>query len=140
LNHEDTKDTKDTKGRRKEDRIERAATRVIGAAIEVHRTLGPGYLEGVYEEALAVELRLRGIAFKRQMTFALSYKGSSVGEGRLDFLVDDCLIVEIKAVDTLSAVHVAQALSYLKATGCSLALLINFNVPLLQRGVKRVII
>jgi GxxExxY protein len=123
-----------------ETRADSAASRVIGAAIEVHRTLGPGYLESVYEEALAVELALRGICFQRQVAFALSYKGQAIGEGRLDLLVEDVLIVELKAVEELSAVHIAQALSYLKATGHHLALLINFNVPMLTSGLKRVVL
>jgi GxxExxY protein len=119
--------------------VERAAERVIGAAIEVHRSLGPGYLESVYEEALAVEMELQGISFQKQVVFALDYKGHSVGEGRLDFLVEGCLIVEIKAVDALAAVHTVQVVSYLKATGRNLGLLINFSVPTLTAGLKRVI-
>src|SRR5438093_5302901 len=120
--------------------VERAAERVIGAAIEVHRALGPGYLESVYEEAMAIELKLRGVGFQTQVVFALSYKGHPVGEGRLDLLVDGCLIVELKAVDALAAIHTAQALSYLKATGHHLALIINFNVPMLTSGLRRVVL
>jgi len=97
-----------------EGRTEQAAKLVIGAAIEVHRALGPGYLESVYEQALAVELALRGVGFERQVTFALCYKGHPIGEGRLDLLVEGSLIVELKAVEELSAIHMAQALSYLK--------------------------
>lgn len=119
---------------------ERAANAVIGAAIEVHRMLGPGYMETVYEEAMTVEMELRGIPFRKQVVFAMEYKGHPVGEGRVDFVVDGCLIVELKTVDTLSAIHVAQALSYLKANRLHLALLINFNVPMLAGGVKRVIL
>ena len=119
-------------------RIEEAANKVIGAAIEVHRQLGPGYLESVYEEALAVELTLRGVSFARQVVFALDYKGHRVGEGRMDFLADDCLIVELKTVEAFAPIHTAQAISYLKATKHRLALLINFNVPALKDGIKRV--
>lgn len=119
-------------------RIEDAANKVIGAAIEVHRHLGPGYLESVYEEALAVELTLRGIPFARQAVFGLDYKGHVIGEGRLDFLVDDCLIVELKAVESLAPIHTAQCISYLKANQRRLALLINFNVPVLKDGIKRI--
>ena len=119
-------------------RIEEAANKVIGAAIEVHRHLGPGYLESVYEEALAVELTLRGVPFARQMVFGLDYKGHVIGEGRLDFLVDDCLIVELKAVEGLAPIHTAQCISYLKANQRRLALLINFNVSVLKDGIKRV--
>ena len=119
-------------------RVEEAATKVIGAAIELHKILGPGYLESVYEEALAVELSLRDITFSRQLTFALDYKGHKIGEGRMDFLMDGCLVVELKAVEALAPIHTAQAISYLKATKHRLALLINFNVPVLKDGIKRV--
>ena len=119
-------------------RVEEAATKVIGAAIEVHKILGPGYLDSVYEEALAVELSLRDITFSRQLTFALDYKGHKIGEGRMDFLMDGCLVVELKAVEALAPIHTAQAISYLKATKHRLALLINFNVPVLKDGIKRV--
>ena len=115
------------------------ARRVVGAAIEVHRHLGPGYSESVYESALAVELELRGIPFERQVPFRVPYKGRPVGEGRLDLLIAGELIVELKAVDRLSDVHFGQALGYLRATGRTLALLVNFDVPVLLRGVKRVL-
>lgn len=120
--------------------VDELARRVIGAAIEVHRTLGPGYLESVYEEALGVELRLRGIPFARQHPVRVAYKDHTVGEGRLDFLVGQALVVEVKAVESLSQVHKAQVLSYLKATGRHLGLLINFNVSLLRDGVQRVVL
>ncbi|MEO8428283.1 MAG: GxxExxY protein [Verrucomicrobiota bacterium] len=119
-------------------RIEEAANKVIGAAIEVHRHLGPGYLESVYEEAMAGELKLRGIPFDRQVMFGLDYKGHVVGEGRWDLLVDDCLIVELKAVEALAPIHTAQCISYLKAGQRRLILLINFNVTVLKDGIKRV--
>ena len=113
---------------------------VIGAAIEVHRHLGPGYLESVYEEALAVELREQGILFERQKPIAIRYKGHPVGEGRLDYLVAGRLIVELKAVDEFAPVHTAQVLSYLRSTGFTLGLLINFNVTMLKKGVKRIVL
>ncbi|WP_437279830.1 GxxExxY protein [Sorangium sp. So ce375] len=116
-----------------------AARRVVEAAVEVHRDLGPGYVESVYENALAVELGLRGIPFERQVAFRIEYKGHDVGEGRMDLLVERCLVVELKAVERFTEVHVAQAISYLKAAGHPLALLINFNVPVLLRGVKRIV-
>jgi len=119
--------------------IDRLATAVIGCAIEVHRHLGPGYLEDVYEEALCEELRLRGIPFKRQPSISVSYKGKRVGQGRLDLLVDDKLIVELKAVSAIAPVHSAQVMSYLKATNLILGLLINFNVALLKKGITRII-
>ncbi len=116
------------------------ARRLIEAAVEVHRYLGPGYAESVYESALAVELGLRGISFERQAGFRVDYKGQQVGEGRMDLLIERVLIVELKAVDRFTEVHVSQALAYLKATGHPLALLINFNVPVLMRGVKRIVL
>ena len=116
-----------------------AARRVVEAAVEVHRYLGPGYVESVYESALAVEFGLRGISFERQVAFRVEYKGHEVGEGRMDLFVERCLVVELKAVDRFTEVHVAQTISYLKATGHPLALLIKFNVPVLLRGVKRVV-
>jgi len=112
---------------------------VIGAALEVHRTLGPGFLESVYEEALSVELNLRGVPFERQVHLTLVYKGAPVGQARLDLLVADRLVVELKACEGLTGVHVAQLLSYLKATHRPLGLLINFNVPLLRQGIRRVV-
>ncbi len=114
--------------------------RVIGAAIEVHRELGPGYLESVYEEAMAVELESQLIGFDRQLMFTVPYKDQKVGEGRIDFLVEGRLIVELKAVDKLIPIHTAQVISYLKATGCKLGLLINFNERLLRSGIQRVIL
>lgn len=113
---------------------------VISAAIEVHRILGAGFLESVYESALAVELRSRNISFKRQQQFPVMYKGYSVGENILDFLIENTLVVELKAVTTLTPLHEAQVLSYLKATNCNLALLINFNVPLLKNGIRRIVL
>ena len=120
--------------------LDQLAYEVIGAAMEVHRALGPGYLESVYEEALCVELRERGIAFERQLEIAINYKGHAVGKGRLDFLIEDKLIVELKTVDQFAPIHKAQVMSYLKATGLELALLINFKVPLLKDGLQRVIL
>jgi GxxExxY protein len=113
---------------------------VIGAALEVHRTLGPGLLESVYEEALCIELRLRSISFVRQALVPVRYKGYTAGDMRLDLLVDDAIIVELKAVDELAQIHSAQLLSYLRLTGYKLGLLINFNVPLLRNGVKRLVL
>jgi GxxExxY protein len=120
-------------------RVDEVARAVIGAAIEVHRCLGPGYLERVYEGALRVELRLRGIAFERQKAIPVVYKGQAIGQGRIDFLVEDSLILELKAVDTLLPIHTAQMISYLKALRRRLGLLINFNVPMLRRGIQRIV-
>jgi GxxExxY protein len=119
--------------------IDALATGVIGAAIEVHRLLGPGYLESVYEDALSTELELQQILFERQKSFSLSYKHRRVGEGRLDFLVDGCLVVEIKAVERLLPIHKAQVISYLKATRQRVGLLINFNERMLKTGIQRIV-
>jgi GxxExxY protein len=119
--------------------LDRLAYEVIGAAIEVHRILGPGFLESIYEEALCVELKLRGIGVERQMPLSIIYKGVEIGQGRMDLLIEGKLIVEIKIVETLGPIHKAQTISYLKMTGHKLALLINFNVPILKDGIKRVI-
>ena len=113
---------------------------VIGAAIEVHRHLGPGYLESVYEDAPAIEFSLRRIPFERQLPIAVQFKGHPVGEGRLDFLICGRLIVELKAIDELAPIHRAQVLSYLRTTKLTLGLLINFNVKTLKDGIKRVIL
>jgi len=113
---------------------------VIGAAIEVHLILGPGYLEKTYEEALAIEFGLCEISFSRQHPIGLSYKGHVIGEGRLDFLIGGELVVELKTVEYVAEIHKAQVISYLKATGLTLGLLINFHVPLLRDGIKRVVL
>ncbi len=120
--------------------IDAIATDLLDAAIEVHRALGPGFLEAIYEEALCLELALRSIPFVRQSSVAVHYKGRIVGDARIDLLLADRLIVELKAIEQIAPIHVAQAMSYLKATGLPLALLVNFNAPVLLRGVRRVIL
>jgi GxxExxY protein len=111
---------------------------IIGAAIEVHRHLGPGLLESIYETALSYEIAQRGLPVERQKLVPLSYKGLSFDEGyRLDLSVAGEVIVELKTVDALLPVHEAQVLSYLKLTGLKLALLINFKTALLKDGIKR---
>jgi GxxExxY protein len=126
--------------KRSERDFDGVATDLLGAAVEVHRILGPGLLEGIYEEALACELDSRGIPYARQPAIELAYKGRVIGDLRPDLVVQGSVIVELKAVDRLAPVHLAQALSYLRATDLPLALLINFNAPLLLRGVRRVIL
>ena len=121
-----------------DDDLNRITSGVIGAAIEVHRVLGPGYLESVYQKAMVVEFRLPGIAAVAQHPVQLVYKGEPIGEGFLDFLVEGRVIVELKAVDTFAAVHTAQVISYLKVTKHKLGLLINFNVKALKDGIRRI--
>jgi GxxExxY protein len=114
---------------------------IVGAAIEVHRALGPGLLESAYEQCLAREFSLRGILFQQQKSLPVHYKGTLVDCGyRLDFLVADMVVVEVKAIDALLPIHQAQLLSYLKLGGWKLGLLINFHVPLLKEGIKRVVL
>ena len=112
---------------------------VIGAAIEVHKALGPGLLESVYEECLCRELNLSGIPYQRQKEIPIEYKGSKLDCGyRIDILVAEALILEIKACESLQRIHEAQLLTYLKLTGLKVGLVINFNVPVLKEGIKRI--
>jgi GxxExxY protein len=114
---------------------------ILGAAIEVHRHLGPGLLESAYEECLAYELALRDILVERQKLIPVVYKEVRLDCGfRADLLVGDRVVVEIKAVDRLMPVHDAQMLTYLKLTGCKLGLLLNFNVQKLRDGIKRLVL
>jgi GxxExxY protein len=111
---------------------------VIGAAIEVHKALGPGLLESVYEECLAIELELRKIPFERQRQIPIRYKEREIGSVyRIDFLVDNRVIVELKACEDILPIHEAQLLTYLKLTGIKIGLLINFNVHVLKEGIRR---
>ena len=114
--------------------------KVIYCAIEVHSTLGPGLLENVYEEALGHEFTLRGIVYERQKEINLQYKGQEIGRHRIDFLVEDEVIVELKAVEGMNKIYEAQLLTYLRAKGKRVGLLINFNVARLKDGIKRLII
>ena len=111
---------------------------IIGAAIEVHRTLGPGLLESSYRECLCRELSLRGIQFKREWGLPMRYKGIQLDCGyRLDVLVADLVVVEIKAVEALAPIHDAQLLTYLRLGGWRVGVLINFNVVVLKDGIRR---
>jgi GxxExxY protein len=121
-------------------RADRAAHDVIGAAIEVHRVLGAGFLEGAYEVALMHELGLRGIPVQRQVPIQLAYKGISLGEYRIDLLVDRILVVELKAVSDIVETHVAQTIAYLRAANVELGLILNFARPALRdRGIRRIV-
>jgi len=116
-------------------------SKIIGAAIEVHRHWGPGLYEDVYEKSLCCELTLGQVPFRRQVSLPLIYKGEYVGTDlRLDLLVNEQVVVEIKAVSQLEAVHESQLLTYLKLTKCRTGLLINFNVPVLKQGIKRMVL
>jgi GxxExxY protein len=113
---------------------------IIGAAIEVHRHLGPGLLESTYEECMSHELNLRGLSFERQKPLALTYKSKNLDCGyRLDIVVEGLVILELKAVDRIEPIHEAQLLTYLKLSSLKLGILINFNVPVLKNGIKRIV-
>jgi len=114
---------------------EHLTEQVIGAAIEVHRELGPGLMESAYEECLCHELHLRGLKFERQMALPVRYKGVSLDCGyRIDLVVEDALILELKCLEHILPVHEAQLLTYLKLTGKRVGLILNFNVSVLTRG------
>ena len=114
---------------------------VIGAAMAVHRELGPGLLESAYEACLAYELAVCGLAVERQKGLPVKYRGVKVDCGyRMDLLVEEKVIVELKAQDRLEPIHKAQLLSYLKLSGCKVGLLINFNVKVLKNGIRRMVL
>ncbi len=112
--------------------------KIIGAAMEVHKTLGPGFLEAVYETALAYELQRLGLAFERQKVLSVYYKGMIIGEYKADFVVEGSVIIELKAQKNLTAVDEAQLINYLKATGLKVGLLFNFGAKSLQHA-RRVV-
>ena len=127
MNHRDTETQRDA-----------LTEQIIGAAIEVHRALGPGLLESAYEECLCIELGLRDIRFKCQVELPVHYKEHRADAGyRLDLVIEDAVIVEIKAVERLLPVHEAQLLTYLRLSGIATGLLLNFNVPVLKDGIRR---
>ncbi|MBQ7966749.1 MAG: GxxExxY protein [Bacteroidaceae bacterium] len=120
--------------------LDELSYKVIGCAIEVHRTLGPGLLESAYEKALMHELKLNNILVKSQVEVSMNYKGVDIGEGlRIDLLIDNQLIVELKSVEEFKPVHYKQLLTYLKLMDKQVGLLINFNVSNLTDGVKRIV-
>jgi GxxExxY protein len=115
--------------------------RVIGAGLEVHREMGPGYHEAIYEDCMCIELRRWGIAHERQYTVPVTYKGEPLERNyRLDILVEGRLVLEIKAVEQSHPVHKAQVMSYMKLTNVQLGLLFNFNVPLFRDGISRIVL
>ncbi|HTS54604.1 MAG TPA: GxxExxY protein [Burkholderiales bacterium] len=128
LNHIDTEAPRDL-----------LSERVIGAAIEVHRVLGPGLLESAYEECLCYELSVRGLRFRRQVEIPVVYKAIHLECGyKMDLVVDEQLVIELKTVEKIAPIHEAQLLTYLKLSGLHVGLLINFNVPVLKHGLKRI--
>ena len=120
--------------------INKLSNKIIGAAIEVHKSLGPGLLESAYEECLCYELKLREISYDRQLGLPVLYKEKQLDCGyRIDVLVEKSIILELKAVDKIEAIHKAQLLTYLKLSNISLGLILNFNVPVMRDGIVRVV-
>lgn len=123
------------------ERVNELSRIAVDAALQVHRELGPGLLESVYEVCLCEELRSRGLRVGRQVKLPVHYRGQELdADLRVDLLVEDALIIELKSVETLLPIHEAQLLTYLKLTGHRLGLLINFNVPLIKEGIRRLIL
>ena len=120
---------------------EQVAERIVNAAYEVHKALGPGLLEKVYEVCFCHELTKAGLSYQKQVSVPINYDGVKLDEGlRLDVLVENLIICELKAVDQMNSVYTAQVLSYMKLTGKRLGFLINFNVPVIKNGIKRMIL
>ena len=121
--------------------IDELTEKVIGCAIEVHRTLGPGLLESVYRECMILELRRQNLRVASERQIPFDYKGQRIKSRlRLDLVVEDCIIVELKAVERLDPIHQAQVITYLKLAGLPVGLLMNFNTRLLKHGLKRVVL
>ena len=119
---------------------EQIATEVIGAAIEVHRQLGPGFLERIYQEALSLELDSRHVAFERERAIAVHYKGVPIPGQRIDLIVANCVVVELKAAARIDLAHEVKMVSYLRTTGLRLGLLLNFNCRTMKEGLKRIVV
>jgi GxxExxY protein len=120
--------------------INELSSKIIGAAIEVHKKLGPGLLESVYEECICHELSLRGISFERQKPLPVVYKGKKLDCGyRLDIVVENAIILELKSCEKTEPIHRAQLLTYLKLSGLNLGLLLNFNTPVMRDGIVRIV-
>ncbi|MEE8432995.1 MAG: GxxExxY protein [Candidatus Desulfatibia sp.] len=120
--------------------INKLSSRIIGAAIEVHKALGPGLLESAYEECICYELSIGGLSLERQKPLAVQYKGINLDCGyRLDVVVEDAIILELKSCEKIEPIHKAQLLTYLKLSGIKLGLLLNFNVTLMREGIVRIV-
>lgn len=117
--------------------LNKLSNKMIGIAINVHKSLGPGFVEKIYQRAMYLDLQRLGYTFRRETKIPLTYQGVTIGYQELDLIIDDKLIIETKAVSEINNIHVAQTISYLKATGCKLALILNFAQPTLQ--IKRLI-
>ena len=116
------------------------SSKIIGAAIEVHKTLGPGLLESAYEECLCHELSIQELLFEKQKPLSIDYKGKKLNCGyRLDIVVEKAVIIEMKSCEKIEPIHKAQLLTYLKLSGLNLGLILNFNVPLMRDGIVRIV-
>jgi GxxExxY protein len=134
ISHRDTENTEGTKPEKPKHHLDWLTEPIIGCAINVHRALGPGLLEATYENALCVELHAAGLKFERQVTYPVLYRGIKVGEYRVDLVVEDKVIVELKSVEALSPLFTAQVLAYLRVTGKEVGLMFNFNSTVLMKG------
>jgi GxxExxY protein len=122
------------------DNINKLSSQIIGAAIEVHKAVGPGLLESAYEACLSHELKLRGVSFDRQRPLPIEYKGERLDCGyRLDIVVENRIILELKSCEAIEPIHKAQLLTYLRLAGLSLGLLLNFNVTVMRDGIVRIV-
>lgn len=121
------------------DAVEHVMQATIGACIEVHRHLGPGFLESIYQRAVCIELRDRGLAFDFEKKVAITYKGRHLHGQKLDLIVESCVVLEVKAVAQLEEIHSSQLVAYLKATGLRAGLLVNFNKAVLKAGLRRIV-
>lgn len=141
MNHQEHNDHKDRKHHEPvPDETERVVREIIGAAIEVHRQLGPGFIETVYRKALRIELRHRNLLAEAERSIQVHYRGELVCRHRLDIVVERAVVVEVKAVRKIRPIHHAQVLSYLKASRCRVGLLMNFNVSLFVDGLRRFVL
>jgi len=120
-------------------REERAISRTIGCAIAVHRELGPGFLESIYKKAMRIELEEQRMSYEAERPILVAYKGFEIPGQRVDLIVDESIVVELKSVVRFDSVHTAQVISYLKTTGLRAGLLINFRAPLLRMGLRRIV-
>jgi GxxExxY protein len=119
---------------------DRLLGKIIGCGINIHRVLGPGFVEGIYDDAMVIELELAGLQFQSQVPVTVTYRGRPLRQQRIDLIVEHTVIVELKAVERLDRVHHAQLMSYLKATGIKVGLLMNFNASYLKAGLKRIVL
>ena len=124
----------------KEYPLKEITEKIISCALDIHSSLGPGLLENLYEEAMEHELKSRGIQYKRQKELEIAYKGNPIGKYRLDYLIENKVSVELKCVEAIKGIHIAQLLTYLRAENIRIGLVINFNVERLKDGIKRVIL